>query len=404
MKLKLVSIGPGGREQMSVAAVNAVLGADCLIGAPRLLDTFSDSGAPAVPLITAKEIAAFTESHPTYRSICVLLSGDAGFYSGAKKLAEQLGPRQVEILPGISSVSCFAARLQTPWQDWHLVSAHGVECDIVSHVANYEKTFVLTGGKITPAILCGQLLQAGLGEVLAFAGENLSYETERVVSGTAEELAQMEFAPLSVLLLVNQSVRHREEPVTFGLPDTEFVRGEVPMTKSEVRSVILSKLRVCPHDIVWDVGAGTGSVSVELALAARFGKVYAVECSQEGCGLISQNAARFSLHNLYLTRGMAPQACGELPAPDAAFIGGSKGNLEEILQLLKEKNPRVRVCISAITIETVSQALEALGKLGFERIEAVQVSIAKTKRAGRSNLLMANNPVFVISAFGRDDG
>lgn len=401
MMIKLISIGPGGKELMTVAAVQAIADADCLIGAPRLLESFSDSAAVRVPLISSDKIMQYLSEHPEYPSACVLLSGDAGFYSGAKKLTELLGTQRVQIIPGISSVACFAARLNLPWQDWHLVSAHGKGCDIISQVLNFEKTFVLTGGAVTPATLCEELVQAGLGDISAFAGENLSYDNERITSGTAETLSVMEFAPLSVLLLVHPKA-NRRGPVTFGLPDTEFVRGEVPMTKSEVRSVILSKLRLKENDTAWDIGAGTGSVSVEMALAARFGKVYAVECSGEGCGLIAQNAARFSLHNLYLTRGMAPEACSALPTPDAVFVGGSKGNLTEILMQLKEKNPAVRVCVSAITIETVSQALASLSQLGFEHIEAVQVSIAKTRRAGRSNLLMANNPVFVISASGRD--
>ncbi len=403
MKLSLVSSGPGDLSQMTCAALQAVSHADCLMGASRLLANFPEHRALQVPLALPEQIIEYLHTHPEFQTPCVLLSGDAGFYSGAKKLVEHFGAEQTEVYPGISSVSCFSARLGIPWQDWHLVSAHGTACEIAAHVANFEKTFALTGGAQTPDSLCRELDAAGFGECAAYVGQNLSSPQEAVFQGTVRELGKMRFAPLSVLLVMNPRACERKT-ASFGLPDGEFLRGDVPMTKSEVRSVVLSKLRLRETDTLWDIGAGTGSVSVEMALFARFGKVCAVECSDEGCSLIRQNAQRFGLYNLRLIQGMAPQACEGLPAPDAAFIGGSKGKLGEILSLLRQKNPAVRVCISAITLETACDSLKLLAEFGFEGIEAVQVSISKTKRAGRSNLLMANNPVFVISAAGRNDG
>mgnify|MGYP003371778770 FL=1 len=403
MKLSLVSSGPGDLSQMTCAALQAVSHADCLMGASRLLENFPEHRALQVPLALPEQIIEYLHTHPEFQTPCVLLSGDAGFYSGAKKLVEHFGAEQTEVYPGISSVSCFSARLGIPWQDWHLVSAHGTACEIAAHVANFEKTFALTGGAQTPDSLCRELDAAGFGECAAYVGQNLSSPQEAVFQGTVRELGKMRFAPLSVLLVMNPRACERKT-ASFGLPDGEFLRGDVPMTKSEVRSVVLSKLRLRETDTLWDIGAGTGSVSVEMALFARFGKVCAVECSDEGCSLIRQNAQRFGLYNLRLIQGMAPQACEGLPAPDAAFIGGSKGKLGEILSLLRQKNPAVRVCISAITLETACDSLKLLAEFGFEGIEAVQVSISKTKRAGRSNLLMANNPVFVISAAGRNDG
>lgn len=403
MKLSLVSSGPGDLSQMTYAALQAVSRADCLMGASRLLANFPEHRAPQVPLALPEQIIEYLHAHPEFQTPCVLLSGDAGLYSGAKKLVEHFGAEQTEVYPGISSVSCFSSRLGIPWQDWHLVSAHGTACEIAAHVANFEKTFALTGGAQTPDSLCRELDAAGFGECAAYVGQNLSSPQEAVFHGTVRELGKMRFAPLSVLLVMNPRACERKAS-SFGLPDGEFLRGDVPMTKSEVRSVILSKLRLKETDTLWDIGAGTGSVSVEMALFARFGKVYAVECSDEGCSLIRQNAQRLGLYNLSLIQGMAPHVCEGLPTPDAAFIGGSKGKLEEILSLLRQKNPAVRVCISAITLETACDSLKLLAELSFEEIEAVQVSISKTKRAGRSNLLMANNPVFVISAAGRNDG
>lgn len=402
MKISLVSMGPGDSTQLTVAAAQAIAKADCLIGAARLLDRFCGESIQCVPLALPEKMIDYLNTHQEAQHPCILLSGDSGFYSAAGKLVQHFGMDQIEIFPGVSSVSYFASRLGIPWQDWHLVSAHGVECDIVSHVANFEKAFALTGGTQTPASLCKELDSAGFGDCMAYVGQSLSYPEEAIVHGTVRELSNQNFPSLSVILILNPHAK-RERGSSFGLPDEKFVRGAVPMTKSEVRSVILSKLRIRDNDVLWDIGAGTGSVSVEMALAARFGKVYAVECSQEGCHLIAENAKQFQLHNLTLIPGMAPEVCAHLPAPNAVFIGGSKGNLKGILDTVLRKNPKARVCISAITIETVAQAMNLFHELGLENIEAVQVSIAKTKRAGHSHLLMANNPVFVISAEGRDN-
>ena len=168
------------------------------------------------------------------------------------------------------------------------------------------------------------------------------------------------------------------------------------MTKQEVRSAALAKLAVRPTDTLWDVGAGTGSVSVELALAAPRGQVYAVECQEEACALIRKNKKKFSAWNLQLVEGQAPQVLRDLPAPDAVFIGGTKGNMEEIVDLTLYKNRLARVCVSAIAVETLSAAVTALTSHGLEA-QVTQIAVSRTKAAGGLHLLMANNPTFLIT-------
>jgi precorrin-6Y C5,15-methyltransferase (decarboxylating), cbiT subunit len=168
------------------------------------------------------------------------------------------------------------------------------------------------------------------------------------------------------------------------------------MTKQEVRAAALAKLAVKPADILWDVGAGTGSVSVELALAAPKGHVYAVECDPDACALIRQNRAKFQTYNLTLIEGRAPGALADLPAPDAVFIGGTKGGMEGMLDAVLAKNPDARICISAIALETLSAAAAALTARGLAA-EVVQLAVSRTKPAGRLHLLMANNPIFLIT-------
>ncbi len=149
------------------------------------------------------------------------------------------------------------------------------------------------------------------------------------------------------------------------MPDESFIRGNVPMTKSEVRSISLSKLQLEPHDIVYDIGAGTGSVAVEIALQIPHGCVYAVEKNPEALSLLEQNKAQLGADCMNIVSGTAPDICKELPAPNKVFIGGSSGNMKEILSLLLEKNPDVRIVITAISIETLTEFITCCKEWNF---------------------------------------
>ena len=293
--------------------------------------------------------------------LLLLYSGDTGFYSGASGLLPMLRACGIScrVLPGISSVQLLAAAVGRPWQDWKLVSAHGCACDPVAEclTADGRPVFFLTGGSETPATLCRTLTAAGLGQAHALVGEQLGTPEEKIFFGTAQEVSQKNTASLSVLL-----IEHLPQPPRrcAGFPDEAFLRGDVPMTKQEVRAAALAKLAVRPTDTLWDVGAGTGSVSVELALAAPRGRVYAVECDPEACALIRKNRERFAAWNLTLIEGKAPQALEALPAPDAVFLGGTKGSMEAVVDAVLAKNPQARLCISAIALETLSAAVAAL--------------------------------------------
>ena len=169
------------------------------------------------------------------------------------------------------------------------------------------------------------------------------------------------------------------------------------MTKQEVRAAIRSKLAVRRGDTIWDVGAGTGSVSVELALAADCGRVCAVECREDACALIEANRRRLGAWNLRVVRGTAPGALRELPKPDAVFIGGSKGELPAIMETVLAANPAARLCVAAIALETLSTALEVCKKMDLET-EITQIAVNHARSAGELHLLVANNPIFLITA------
>ena len=185
--------------------------------------------------------------------------------------------------------------------------------------------------------------------------------------------------------------------VTHGILDEEFVRGKAPMTKEEVRSISISKLRLTKDAVVYDVGAGTGSVSVECARIVQQGVVYAIERKEDAVLLMEKNRQKFGAANLHIVRGNAPDALAELPAPTHAFIGGSGGNLKEITAILLGKNPSVRIVINCITLETVSETMELIKDLQPEDVDICCASIAKSRSLAGYHMMMGQNPVYIIS-------
>lgn len=388
MQVILAGIGGGTAESMTEECRALLRRADCVLGAERLL-TCVPPGCRRVAAVRPKELLDALDG-----DLCVVLySGDTGFYSGAKLLLPLLKERgiDVKILPGISSVQLLAARLGRPWQDWNLVSAHGVDCDPITAVMQSRPAFFLTGGDVTPATLCRRLTDAGLGDLPVTVGEALTYPEERIRCGSAAEMARETCAPLSVLLA--EPARTMERRCS-GFPDSAFVRGKVPMTKREVRVNALARLALRPTDVVWDVGAGTGSVSVESAAYAR--SVYAIECEAPACDLLRRNRETFGAWNLRVVEGRAPDALKELPVPDAVFIGGTKGAMDGIFDAVLEKNPAARICVSAIALETLSAAVEGLTRRGIEA-RVTQISASHDRGVGGLHMMTAQNPVFLIS-------
>ena len=378
--ITLIGMGAGTPESLTAQGLAALQNAGLILGAKRLLEQLPQGCTEhRKALYQPEDVLAALAADPEVDAALVY-SGDTGFYSGAAQL---------------SSVQLLAAAVGRSWQEWKLVSAHGCACDPVAEclTAGGKPVFFLTGGAETPASLCGRLAAAGLGDAHVLVGEELGRAKEKILFGTAQEFAQKQFASLSVLLVEHPPQPPRRVP---GFPDEAFHRGEVPMTKQEVRAAALAKLAVQPGDTLWDVGAGTGSVSVELALAAPRGHVYAVECDPEACRLIRQNRERFHACNLTLVEGRAPAALADLPAPDAVFIGGTKGGMEAVVDTVLARNPNARICISAIALETLGAAIAALTARGLTA-EVTQIAVSRTKPAGRLHLLMANNPIFLIT-------
>lgn len=394
----LIGIGMGNPETLTLGAMRRIRESGLLIGARRMLEAFPEHPGQKEALIRAEDIAAAVRAFDG--TVSVLLSGDPGFYSGAAKLYDLLDGVRVETVPGISSVNYFCAKLHTSWQDVKLVSVHGRAANAVGEIQSHEKTFLLTGNTCTAGDLCRLLTEAGLGHVTVHVGERLSYEDEHITSGTAEELADRTFDNLAVVLAENP----RPMGWNQGAPclwDDQLIRGKTPMTKETVRTLAVARLGITPESTLWDVGAGTGSVSAACAMAAWKGRVFAVEKEPEALDLIARNREALGLWNLQVVPGEAPAVLADLPKPDAVFIGGSSGSMDRIFRVALEKNPQVRICLTAVSLESLTDGLNCLQSFKLENVDVTQISAAQAKTLGRYHMMMGQNPVYILSGEGQ---
>ena len=391
-KVSLVGIGMGSTETRTLGMERTVREADCLIGARRMLESVDAGNKKTYAAVLAKDIADYIRESTDER-FAVLLSGDPGFYSGAKGLLALLTDMEVEVLPGIGSFQYFCSRLQRPWENVRPVSLHGRDCDFVGEVRRNPAVFALVGGGNGINLALKRLMDAGMGSLKVHVGEKLGYPEERIAHGTAEQLFEEKWDPLSVLLVENDGADNYV--VTHGLHDEAFDRDETPMTKSEVRAISLSKLGLTQNAVVYDVGSGSGSVSVECALQASRGRVYAIEMKEKAIALTERNARKFCLSNLEVVAGRAPEAFEALEMPTHAFIGGSTGSMRGIIDSLLAKNPKIRIVVNTVTLETLAELTEISKEFGF--CDIAEVSVTKPRARGRYRLMTAQNPVFIFT-------
>lgn len=402
MHVYIIGTGPGHPSLLTEQAKAAIAASPVLVGDKRMLAPFASSGKRLVATYRRDEICQLAASLADDEGpMAVLVSGDVGFFSLAALLKDIPGCTVTRIA-GISSLVYFAAALQTTWNDAFIVSRHGRRESLVAAVRQHPKVFVLTGGADSPAALCRELCQAGLDRVSVAIGCDLSYDTETILRGTAADFTDRPNDALAVMMIENADARPWLRPV-HGLPDETFLRGRAPMTKQEVRSVALSKLAPKADAVLCDIGAGTGSCTVELALQAPFGHVYAFEIDDQALDVLQQNIRHFNLPNVTVVAGDASQTLKRLDiVPDYAFIGGTKGNLAAILDDLYHKNKDCRIVITAITLETLAAVTAYYAAHGEYRLDITQVSTARSKQAGQHHLMIAQNPVYILTAVRQD--
>lgn len=398
----LIGIGVGNKDFIHKKSMEAINKSNCLIGAKRMLESFLNLNKEIFESSLSEDIYKYIINNNNFENFGVIVSGDVGFYSLSKKLTEMLSENEdvsIENIPAISSLQYFCSKLNLSWDNIKFVSAHGRELNIISNVMFNKKIFMLTGGDLKPNNISKMLKDKGLGHLIVSVGENLSYNNERILNDSASNIANMNFESLAVIIIHNDNALDLDIGLN-SIKDEEFITGKVPMTKSEIRTISISKLNLKNNSIVYDIGAGTGSVSIETALKLYNGSLYAIEKNETALELIKENIKKFKAYNIEIIKSLAPEGLENLPKPDSAFIGGSSGNMDEIINVLLHKNPNVNVVMNTITLQSLSEALNCMEKYKFENVEIVNISISKSKKIGHYDMMMGQNPIYIISGKG----
>lgn len=402
-KVYILGVGPGDKGLICPEAEKVINNCHVLIGGSRNLKVYGNLDCERITVgNNLVEIANYIMSNMEQKNIAVLASGDPGVFGILEFLKGKIDNDKILVVPGISSFQYLCAKIKISWQDAHITSVHGRDTvELIDIVRKNRKTVIFTGGENTPEKICGMFFEKGLKDVTVTIGENLSYKDERITTGKPDALMRMTFEKLSVLLVINEKCtsvpKSSLNNATHGIPDDMFIRGDVPMTKEEIRTVSISKLRLRENHTVFDIGAGTGSVSIECALRCPKGQVYAIEKENEAVKLIEENIEKFKANNINLIHGKAPDVLTDLPEPDCVFIGGSSGKMNDILEWIGNRRGKVRVVVNAVTIESAYEAIKGLEEKGFGCVDVVLMSISKGRSVGGKHLMQALNPVYIIS-------
>ncbi|RJR20711.1 MAG: precorrin-6y C5,15-methyltransferase (decarboxylating) subunit CbiE [Nitrospiraceae bacterium] len=371
------------------------------------------------------------------KKLSLLAAGDPMFFGIGRLVIERLGKDAVEVFPDLSSIQAAFSRVRETSNNALLISLHGGPdpekrrkpeyelSDVPGLLKSHNKIAVLTDKVNSPEAIAGTICKGEgtlpLLSLKMYVCENLGYDDEKVTEGTPEELSKMSFGHPNVVIIVQNTedrtqnsekearsaVSSQQSEIKFGIKESEIQHSKGLITKDEVRAVAIHKLRLPQTGVLWDIGAGSGSVSIEAAIICPDLKIYSIEKDEEQLTNITENKNRLLVDNIEIVGGHAPEALMQLPAPDRVFIGGSSGRLSEIIKVIEssyelritnyELNaPSLIIVINAATIETLNEALQVLEKNGF-KIDVSEISVSRSKVIGGKRHMSALNPVFVIT-------
>ncbi len=400
-QLCVVGIGDDGAEGLAPAVLERIQAAQVLVGSQRQLAFFSDYTCEKMLLqIPLSRMVARLRKRYQNERVVILASGDPLLHGIGAYLIQQLGDGEVEIHPHVSAVQLAFARAGLAWHDARIVSVHGRELSGLAQIVNrHENIALFTDGDSTPGVIAEYLLRFSIKEYDAFVGEHLGGEQERTGWYELQELVDKKFSALNVVIL-----RRKRGAVVnnwpLGIEDHEFFQRQPKrglITKREVRVLCLAELKLQPDDVLWDIGACTGSISIEATLRTPGLRAFAIEKNEEDVQHLYANRIKFRT-DFVVVHDRAPARLDEFPDPDAVFIGGSGGELEELLQVSAARlRPGGRIVVNAIALETLSMAHQTLQRLGF----AVTVHLLQAARSQpiiNLTRLEGMNPVYLISA------
>ncbi|MBO5620696.1 MAG: precorrin-6A reductase [Butyrivibrio sp.] len=391
-RITLAGIGPGDERYHTAELDRAIKEADVVFGAGTVLKRLSDIGVPKYDFYEGEKIWEFLREPPNFKATLAVFSGDISLCSGAKKASEFLKNKGYRIrkITGISSVALFAGRIGVSLEEVRVISNHGRECDVRGYVRRNEKVIVLAK---SPEKALEMAANMPSGSRVIFGCE-LGTAGEVIAEFGTEGFTESDIKGKVLVYIENPAAA--TEKLIPAIRDREIIRGDVPMTKEEIRSISMRKLGLTKGSILFDVGAGTGSISLEAAMTHPTVKVFSVEKNPEAIELLKKNREKFALSNMEIVEGTAPKALFELPKPSHVFIGGSSGNLKEIIESCTGER-KVRFVVNCVTLETLGRTMEVIKELGGLETEVVQISATRFKEVGAYHMADGINPVFVIS-------
>jgi precorrin-6Y C5,15-methyltransferase (decarboxylating) len=400
----VIGIGDDGCAGLSARAAGAVASAQVLAGGERHLAFFPQFPGERIVIKgglseTLERIAALAGE----QNVCILASGDPLFFGIGSLVIAKLGAEHVEVLPHPSAMQWAFARVGLKWDDAAFLSLHARSREgFLTRLKRHAKVACFTDDTNTPPALAAHMLEHGETGWQTWVCENLAGPGERVRSFDIAELAACgDVGPLNVLILVRTDPQWRPPPAIAFLHEDAFAK-RMPkkglITKREVRLLSLAQMEIRPASVVWDIGAGSGSVAIEAALLAPEGRVYAIELDPEGVAICRDNLKTHAVDNVHVVAGRAPAALADLEDPDAVFVGGSKGSLAEILEYVYSRlKPGGRLVANAITLENVAEAYQSLRGLGVVP-EVTLLSVARGEPLAQYLRYEALNPIHIFAA------
>ncbi|MDP3297636.1 MAG: precorrin-6y C5,15-methyltransferase (decarboxylating) subunit CbiE [Thermodesulfovibrionia bacterium] len=416
-KIHVIGIG---YKPLDKGAREVILNSSVILASNRLFEVFQgykeyEKVKDKVKVINnVDETIKFIHSSLVTRHsslITLLASGDPLFFGIGRRAVREFGKDIVKILPDLSSIQMAFAKIKEPWDDAFLMSLHGGPdptkrrklkyelSDISELLAKHNKIAILTDKENNPQKIA-QVLNLSLvtrhSSLIMFVCERLGYPDEKITEGTPEEITKIEFSDPNVVII--QSTEHRtlNTDLKFGLTESEILHSKGLITKDEVRAVTIQKLRLPQKGIFWDIGAGSGSVSIEVARLYPELKVFAIERDEEQVNHIKENMIRRNTSNIEIIKGDAPETLANLPHPDRVFIGGSGGRIKEIIEFVSNKISSGVIVINATTIETLNGAVQHLENNAFN-VGVSEISVSRAKTVGGKRHMSALNPVFIIT-------
>ena len=419
-KCRVIGVLDDGIQSLGAAALQHLRAAQVVIGGDRTLQCFAAEIAPdAVQYDLTGALSQvpewIREGQAAKLRVVVLATGDPLCHGIAAYLASRLCIEAIEVLPNVSTFQLACARLGLPWQDMKFASVHSKDTGewvvggppshglyaLLRDIRQHDRLAILTSPDNTPDRIARMLVAEGLGDDFELAvAERLCQPEERIVSGLSiSAAAQTPFADTNVVLLWRSKLRTQQ--VLFGLPDASFEQRHPEkglITKNEVRVVSLARMQLRMDSVVWDIGAGSGAVGLEAARLCRMGHVYAVEKNADDCAIVLRNRLAMGISNHSLLHGKAPEGLQAWPDPHAVFVGGSGGELAELIALiLKRIQPQGWLVMNFVTIENLGTAVESLKVLGASW-DVLQLQASRSKPILHMHRMAAENPVWIVCA------